>query len=225
MVETEQLELFTQSIIRYDFGRNNPIGFLENDPQKVVRELHGFKYLGVTQKDYTRYSKVINAWREFGSYPGIRVPNFIPYSNFFVVVDFVEGETLDKKQFQQNSEEILLIRSFLDSLVNYTADKCHNGGLYLSDQKTEQYMYGTTQKDNRPGVYFVDLDYEMVEINPEKPSGVGMLIRRNSFVFKEIESRFKPGIFNNERVKLQILIEEVLKKHNYPSIRDALEVK
>ncbi len=217
MIRVEDLEIFSGKIEPHDFGSLTPCGFLEGDPQKVVRNLASFKQRGSMEEIDLRYAQVINAWTEFGCFQGIRVPRFTAYRNFFVVVDFVEGESLDKKQFTgENPEENITIGRFLGSLADYADDKCHNGGVYLSDQKPQQYMYGTTIQESSPGVYFVDLDYEMGVIDPEDlyDLAIPRLFFGISKVFRGVDRKFDPQTFSQERMRLQELIKEARERYN-----------
>jgi hypothetical protein len=225
-MQVADLEPFTGKIVRKNFGTRNPVGFLEGDPSKLVRDLYPFRYPQVTDHSRQRYSEVINAWTEFGSYPGLRVPDFVPYSDFYVVVNWVEGERLDLKKFDnKNSEEAKVVGGFLGSLVDYSADKFHNGGVYVSDQKTEQYMYGESDGHQGEGVYFVDLDYERGVIDPKSYNtlDLSIFLSRISGIFLDVENKFSLDKFDPEKTKLLNLLDEVLKKHNSSFVQKAYE--
>lgn len=220
------LEPFIGNIVRKNFGTRNPAGFLEGDPSKVVRDLYSFRYPQVTDYSYQRYSEVIAAWTEFGSYPGLRVPNFVPYSNFYVVVNWIEGERLDLKKFDRNNpKETGVVGSFLGSLVDYSAYKFYNGGVYISDQKAEQYMYRKSDGHEGEGVYFVDLDYERGVIDPKSPNTLDLSIFLSgiSGIFLNVENKFSPDRFDSEKTKLLTLLEKVLKKHRSSLVQEAYE--
>lgn len=225
MFQVKELAPFEGNIERRSFGKHrNPIGVLADDPLKVVRHLHLFNY---DDPDYRnrRYQEVINAWTEFGGYPGIKIPQFTPYSNFFVVADLIEGETLKEKDFSADPQAPPIVGRFLGSLVDYASDKYHNGGVYISDQKAEQYMYGVAPGESDPRVFFVDLDYERGVFDAKNPYDLdqALFLSGISTVFRVVERKFTPGVFFNERLKLLQLLEEDLRKNRSYFVKNALE--
>lgn len=211
MLRIEDLEIFSGKIKRKSFGRRNPVGILEDDPSKVVRNLYPFRDLPEAEA-HDRYLKVIGAWREYRTYPGIRVPLFTPYRDYMVVVNLVNGESLDYKEFSKDEPEAPeVMGQFLDSLIDYTSDKYHNGGFYISDQKVEQYMYGVSGDDQDSGVYFVDLDFEIGRVDPDAHYDLEHLLSKVSSIFCEVEAKLRPHKFNSARIKLLELLEEDVK--------------
>ncbi len=226
MIRIEELKSFQGIIERKSFGKHrNPIGVLADNPSKVIRHLHSFAYDNNPNYRNHRYEEVINAWLEFGSYPGIKVPQFTPYSDFFVIVDLVSGETLKEKDFSADPQAPQVVGKFLGALVDYASDKYHNGGVYLSDQKAEQYMYGTTSGETSPNIYFVDLDYERGIFDAKNPYALDLALFLSgiSGVFRVVEKKFAPDTFCDERSKLLKLLEEDFRKHRSYSVENALE--
>lgn len=146
------------------------VGFQE-DKSKLVRSW-GFLTNGPYYEDQLDfYTQDFNRWQRFTEQSGIKIPNPLPVfgersigSNicmFYVVVDKVEGVNLRNYFFEDKSEaDLRLINQLFGNLADYAALIYQQGGDFLSDQKLEQYVIGTTARSQARDIYFVDLDRE-----------------------------------------------------------------
>ncbi len=151
-----------------NFGR--VLGF-EQDKTKLVR-VWGFPSTGSDVPDLQNsYTQDFQRWQKFTQQSGIRIPNPMPVFGegsigsktcmFYVVVEKVEGVNLHDYFFEnKNEQDLVLINKFFGNLADYAGLIYKRGGDFLSDQKLEQYVIGTTARTQERDIYFVDLDRE-----------------------------------------------------------------
>jgi hypothetical protein len=172
-------------------------------------------------------ASMTNGWREFGSFNGINIPDFLALEvkgrnsiqgktterDLWIVKDMIKGtnlehiseETVKSLPFQQ------AIKRLFAGLINYGRFKLVNGGWVVTDQKPEQYVWGTTRKKPIPALYFVDLDSLGGVFNPQFPESYPNLI--HDFiqgVYKmavSAEGQFAINL-ERERFKMQKIKEE-----------------
>lgn len=172
-------------------------------------------------------------WREFGTYDGLNVPNFwlvagnptgaggsfngVPMEeNLYIVTEWINGTSLDDIQALDDPQRAAKLEAMCCGLIHYFSDKYHNHGSFLSDQKLEQYVYGSTTKNPEPKVYWVDLDWEMGEFSN--------WLTMNSFIpdiWDMIQELEKKGAtkFSVARTKLRLLLVASLSEDPYYSDR------
>ncbi|OGE22764.1 hypothetical protein A2688_02160 [Candidatus Daviesbacteria bacterium RIFCSPHIGHO2_01_FULL_38_8] len=176
---------FNQPLKYEKFSDENHRGFFVpiNRRDLVVRTMRPTPLQ--TNDERRRYLNIrADLWREFSSYEGVRVAPFslvagmptggtfngVPTGeSLYVVTEKVDGPSLDNIGFSSDPCRAEDFEAFCVGLAKYFTDKYRDGGYYLSDQKIDQYVYGGTKSNPKPGVHFVDLDWEMGSINPEDP--------------------------------------------------------
>lgn len=132
-------------------------------------------------------------WREFGKYPGIHVPQFYivagePIDDTFdgvkmkealyLVVERINGKNLEEIAIKDNPKRANKLEDMCCGLIDYLSDRYKDGGLYLFDQRIDQYVYGTTEKDQEPKVYWVDLDWEAARFSPHDLPDIEYMIHQ-----------------------------------------------
>lgn len=216
------------------------------EAEKVIRRLPLYSFKGDPIETVSRIKQV---YGEFGSYPNLHVPHFDVIRGAFdhddarlqpylLVVDLIDGQNLRDINFRKSEREESKVdlELFLESLLDYAVNKISKGGYYPSDQLYAQYVYGRSPRNEKKGVYFVDLDPHFGFIDSD---GNGVSSQEQAFTLfitmvggltQVLEAKLKSGQFTrvrkNYKEYLDSLIETghplAMKARQY---KEALEVK
>lgn len=168
-MEQENIQLpennscFKSSFVETGFHPN--IKVLEDNPEKIIR----FNNLihDSIKTEIEKYSTSKELFYELRDNYDIAVPDIETLINVndkdgkksvIIVTDRIHGKNLDKITVEKNDETIIeKYEKFFDNMIQYYIDKYEQEKLYLSDIKSEQFVYGKRKGDKEAEIYFADV--------------------------------------------------------------------